>query len=193
MQTNTTTIAERNDLPDLIGACKNNDRRAQETLYREFYGFAMGICRRYAHSREEAIEIVNDGFYKIFTSLDKYTAGLSFRGWVRRIMVNASIDHFRRNEKHYHNIDITYSREISPTADAVSQLSEEEIMHAVQQLPASYRVVFNLHIIEGYSHDEIASMLGISSGTSKSNLSVARMKLMKILGGDMKQTREQNG
>jgi RNA polymerase sigma factor (sigma-70 family) len=172
------------DIHQLIAACKRNDPRAQELLYHEFYGFAMGIVRRYAKSREEGADIVNEGFFKVLTSLHKYTTALSFQGWVRRIMINSSIDHYRRNEKHYNTIDISYSKDSSPDPDALSKLSEEEILNAISQLPASYRMVFSLHVIEGYTHEEIGKMLGISVGTSKSNLSVARTKLMKILSGE---------
>ena len=153
----------------------------------------MGICLCYSRSREEAKEILNDGFYKIMTNLDKYTPGLSFKGWVRRIMINASIDSYRRNEKHYNNIDVAYlnSEELSP--DILSQFSEEVILHAIQTLPPSYRMVFNLYAVEGYKHDEIAQKLGISAGTSKSNLNAARTKLMKALSREFDQKIEKNG
>lgn len=151
----------------------------------------MGIVRRYARSREEAIDIVNDGFFKVLTSLDKYTSALSFHGWVRRIMINSAIDHYRRNEKHYNTIDISYSKDSSPDPDALSRLTEEEILQAISELPASYRMVFSLHVIEGYTHEEIAKMLGISAGTSKSNLSMARTKLMKILSRETKSNSEE--
>ena len=95
----------------------------------------MGVCLRYARSREEAVEILNDGFYKIFTNLDKYTPGLSFMGWLRRIMINASIDHFRRNEKHYDHVDISYVKSEYLLPDVLSALSEEVILRAVQELP----------------------------------------------------------
>jgi RNA polymerase sigma factor (sigma-70 family) len=136
---------------------------------------------------------MSDGFYKILTQLDRYTTGLSFKGWIRRIMINSAIDHYRRNEKHYQSIDISYQRleEISP--NAIEMLSEESILTKIQELPPSYRIVFNLHAIEGYSHEEISQKLGISVGTSKSNLSVARTKLMKMLGTEFEQTVSGNG
>lgn len=184
---------QREDIQSIIAACRRNDSRAQELLYKEYYGFAMGIVRRYARSREEAFEIVNDGFFKIFTNLDRYSVALSFPGWVRRIMINASVDHFRRNEKHYNSIDISFSKDSDPEPDALSKLSEEEILNAIAQLPASYRMVFSLHVVEGYSHEEIGDLLGISAGTSKSNLSVARAKLIKILTGNVKLIHMKNG
>jgi RNA polymerase sigma-70 factor (ECF subfamily) len=162
-------------------------------LYKLFYGFAMGICLRYARSREEAVEIVNDGFFKILTNLNKYTPGLSFKGWIRTIMVNASIDHFRRNEKHYHQVDISYVKNELFLPNVLDQLSEEVIIQAVQELPPSYRLVFNLFAIEGYKHAEIAQKLNISEGTSKSNLNMARIKLKKYLNLSEDKKSEQNG
>ncbi len=141
----------------------------------------MAVCLRYSRTYEEAVEILNDGYIKIFNKLNQYTPGLSFKGWFRKVMVNAAIDYYRRNEKHYNSLDISYAQYQSTTNDALSQLSEQDIIAAVQQLPPSYRMVFNLYVIEGYKHDEIANQLNISVGTSKSNLAMARNKLKKLL------------
>ena len=170
-----------NQLKSLIRGCRKGKRDSQKQLYAQFYNYAMSVCLRYSRNREEAQEIVNDGFMKVFTRLDKYNDSLSFQGWLRRIMVNSSIDFYRRNEKHYNHLDIVHASDVSSDADSISQLSEQEIMAAVQLLPPAYRMVFNLYAIEGYKHDEIAHKLGISSGTSKSNLAKARMKLKKAL------------
>ena len=180
-------------LQSLISACRKNDRKSQEKLYKQFYGFAMGICLRFARSREEASEIQNDGFLKVMRSLDKYTPGLSFKGWLRRIMTNAAIDHFRRNEKHYDHVDISYLRSEPMAGDIYSELSEEAILKAIQELPPSYRIVFNLYCLEGYKHGEIAQKLNISEGTSKSNLNAARIKLKKLLSREFDFKVEQNG
>jgi len=153
----------------------------------------MGICLRYSRSRDEAIEIVNDGFFKIMTNLDKYSPELSFKGWLRRIMTNAAIDHYRRNEKHYHSVDISYVKNEHLTEKVLSSLSEEVILAAIQELPPSYRMVFNLYCLEGYKHSEIAQKLNISEGTSKSNLNTARIKLKKALGTEFDVKAEQNG
>ena len=177
----------------MLDGCRKGSRPHQDQLYKKFYGFALGICMRYARSRHEAIEIVNDGFYKIMTNLDKYTPGLSFKGWLRTVMVNACIDHFRRNEKHYHGVDISYLKYEQQEPGVLSTLSEEVILTAVQQLPPSYQIVFNLYVIEGYHHDEIAQKLGISIGTSKSNLNIARAKLRRMLSLEFERRKEQNG
>ena len=157
----------------------------------------MGVCLRYSRTREEAIEIVNDGFVKIFSKLDKYSKGLSFKGWLRKIMIHSAIDYFRRNEKHYHSLDISYAhyQDDPSTENILDQLSVEEIMKAIQCLPPSYRMVFNLYAVEGFKHEEIANQLNISVGTSKSNLSIARDKLKRILVKENEQRikRENNG
>jgi RNA polymerase sigma-70 factor (ECF subfamily) len=153
----------------------------------------MGVCMRYSRTRDEAIEILNDGFLKIFTKLDKYSQGLSFRGWLRKVMINSAIDYFRRNEKHYNALDISHAHYESANETILDQLSEEEIIAAIQRLPPSYRMVFNLFAIEGYKHEEIANMLNISVGTSKSNLAVSRNKLQKMLSGEYEERLKHEG
>lgn len=154
----------------------------------------MGICLRYSRTKEEAVEILNDGFLKIFTRLDHYSKGLSFKGWLRKVMINSAIDYFRRNEKHYHAMDISYAQYESTTELVLDQMSEQEIINAIQRLAPSYRIVFNLYVVEGFKHEEIASMLNISVGTSKSNLAIARSKMRKIvLAEQLKLTHEGTG
>ena len=138
--------------------------------------------------------MMNDGFVKIFSKLDKYSRGLPFKSWIRKVMINSAIDYFRRNEKHYHSLDISRGHYESMSETVIEKLSEQEILQAIQLLPPSYKMVFNLFAIEGYKHEEIANMLNISEGTSKSNLSVARSKLQKILSTDQERLkRERNG
>jgi len=174
-------LSSDQELYKLLDSCQKGNRRSQDELYKLYYAYSMSVCLRYSKTREEAIEIINDGFLKIFTKLDKYTKGLSFKGWLRRVMVNSAIDYFRKNEKHYQTVDISYAKEESNVATIVDQLSEQEILSAIQELPPSYRTVFNLFVIEGFKHHEIATKLEIREGTSKSNLSFARAKLKKIL------------
>lgn len=148
----------------------------------------MAICDRYAGTQDDALEILNDGFLKIFKEIQHYKPAYtdvvsSFKGWLRKIMVYTAIDHFRKNHKHQmvtqlenieHQVAIV-------NEDAIDKLSYEEIIRAIQELSPGYRTVFNLFVIEGMSHDEIASQLGVSVGTSKSNLSKARKQVQKIL------------
>ncbi|GJM28341.1 MAG: DNA-directed RNA polymerase sigma-70 factor [Cyclobacteriaceae bacterium] len=146
-----------------------------------FYNYAMSICLRYSKDREEAVEIVNDGFVKLFSNLKRYKDHTSFKAWLRRILINTSIDYYRRNEKHYNNVAISYAKHEYITEDAISKISEQEIIALIQELPPSYKIVFNLFVIEGYNHREISDKLGISIGTSKSNLAIARSKLKREL------------
>ena len=176
-----TGVIEDLELYKLLDSCRKGNRNSQDRLYREYYAYSMGICLRYSRTREEAIEILNDGFIKIFNKLDKYSKGLSFRGWLRKIMINSAIDYFRRNEKHYHSLDISHMQYEASPESVLDNLSEQEVIEAIQLLPPSYRMVFNLHIIEGYKHEEIANQLNISVGTAKSNLAIARKKLQRIL------------
>ncbi len=172
---------EEKELYKLLDSCRKADRDSQNRLYKDYYRYAMGICIRYSRTREEAIEILNDGFVKIFSKLDQYSPGLSFKGWLRKVMINSAIDYFRRNEKHYNSLDISHVQYESSTETVLDHLSEQEIISAIQLLPPSYRMVFNLYVIEGYKHEEIANQLNISVGTTKSNLAIARNKLKKIL------------
>ena len=141
------------------------------------------------------MEIVNDGFMKIFKKLDKYSPGLSFKGWLRKVMINSAIDYYRRNEKHYHSLDISHGKYETSGETILDKLSEQDIIEAIQRLPPSYRMVFNLYVIEGYKHEEIANQLNISVGTSKSNLAIARNKLQKIVIAEQGErlTRKNNG
>jgi len=148
----------------------------------------MAICLRYTNHEEDAMEILNDGFLKVFKELYRYKPAYedgiaSFKGWIRKIIVYTAIDHFRKNKKHLLNgytdpgeLQISLKQE-----DALDKISYDEILKAVQQLSPAYRTVFNLFVIEGMHHDEIAEKLGIAEGTSKSNLAKARMHLQKIL------------
>ena len=171
-----------------VEACALNKRESQKMLYCSFYGYAMAICDRYANKQEDAVEILNDGFLKIFKEIHHYRPAYadvvsSFKGWLRKIMVYTAIDHFRKNHKHQLVTQLDNVVYQVPTVheDAIDKLSYEEIIRAVQELSPGYRTVFNLFIIEGLSHDEIAGQLGISTGTSKSNLSKAKRQLQKIL------------
>ena len=171
-----------------VEACALNNRESQRVLYSSFYGYAMAICDRYASKQEDAVEILNDGFLKIFREIHHYKPAYadvisSFKGWLRKIMVYTAIDHFRKNQKHQMVTQLDNVGYHAPSVheDAIDKLSYEEIIRAIQELSPGYRTVFNLFIIEGLSHDEIARHLGISTGTSKSNLSKARRQLQKIL------------
>jgi len=148
----------------------------------------MSVCERYTNNHDDSVEILNDGFLKIFKEIHRYEPAYSdvvrsFMGWLRKIMIYTAIDHFRRNQKHRHTAELDNGIiQISAGGeDALDKISYDEIIKAIQEVTPGYRTVFNLFVIEGFSHEEIAEKLGISVGTSKSNLSKARKQLQKIL------------
>lgn len=167
-------------IDELIHNALRGSRQSQQKLYQQFYGYGMSICIRYAHNREEAQEMLNDGFLKVFRYLDRFDFQKPFKFWVRRILINASIDYLRRQKKIHQEEIVDYDLDMSESAIGLDRLSANEILAMVQRLAPSYRAVFNLFVVEGYSHQEIADELGISVGTSKSNLAVARKQLKVI-------------
>lgn len=141
----------------------------------------MGICLRYASDRDEAKQIVNDGFYKVLTRLDRYDPSKPFLPWLSRIMTNTAIDHYRAELKHPITSDLAELEIQGKENDIQSKLNYDDLIKLVQTLPPGYRTVFNLFAIDGYTHEEISEQLGISVGTSKSNLFKARQKLRSML------------
>lgn len=166
---------------DFITACVNKERWAQKKLYEDHYSKMMGVCLRYSNNREDALDILHDGFIKVFKHISKYQPGTSISAWIHRIMVNTSIDFYRKAiRRRTEDIDNAYDLS-GNDADAISQCSEKEILKAVQTLSPAYRAVFNLYVIEGFSHKEIAGQLSITESTSRSNLVKARSKLKAFL------------
>lgn len=165
----------------LVAGCRKKDKRAQHELFRVSYSYAMSVCLRFSANADEAKEVLNDGFLKVFTQLDKYDPALSFAAWLRKVMVNTAIDHYRKHQRQTPHLDISKAEEAALPADALADLEAEDLLKLVQQLPQAYRMVFILHAVEGYTHEEIAARLGINEGTSKSNLAKARYKLQKQL------------
>jgi len=171
-----------------IRGCALNNRESQKKIYSSFYGYAMSICHRYTNKEEDATEILNDGFLKVFVEIYRFKpaytdAVSSFKGWLRKIMIYTAIDHFRKNQKHQGITELneTYMHAPDTHEDAIDKISYDEILAAIRYLTPGYRTVLNLFIIEGFSHEEISKELGISIGTSKSNLAKARKQLQKIL------------
>ncbi|MGK2864252.1 MAG: RNA polymerase sigma factor [Chitinophagaceae bacterium] len=171
-----------------IRGCALNNRESQKKIYSSFYGYAMSICHRYTSIEENAIEILNDGFLKVFVEIYRFKPAYtdtmsSFKGWLRKIMIYTAIDHFRKNQKHSVTMELneTYMHLPSKEEDSLSKISYQEIINAIRYLTPGYRTVLNLFVIEGFSHEEIAKEIGISVGTSKSNLAKARKQLQKIL------------
>lgn len=172
---------ESKEVDNLLRGCLDENREAQRKLYRLFYGYAMSICIRYSKDAEEAKDVLNDGFLKVFTKLQQYDSKKPFKGWVRRIMINTALDNYRHNLKHYNLADIENADPAADTFDVLKKMDYEYLISLVQELSPAYRAVFNLYAIDGYTHEEIGEILGISPGTSKSNLAKARANLRAAL------------
>lgn len=158
----------------ILKGCIKGKSKSQESLYKQFYAYGMSICLRYAHNRDEAVEIMNDGFIKVFDNINKYNPDHSFKAWFRRILINTSIDYYRKNAKHYNHLDENMVDSELLDASLIDQLNVNDLMKLLNELPEQYRLTFNLFEIEGYSHQEIAGMLDIAVGTSRSNLARAK-------------------
>ena len=155
---------------ELLDGCCREEPKYQKALYQRYYRLMFGVCLRYTDNNDDAQDILQEGFIKVFKNIQSFRRQGSFEGWIRRIMVHTSIEHYRRNSR-YFMVDIEEARGLSFDADVLSSLGRNEILDLVQQLPVGYRTVFNLYVIEGYPHQEIADMLQITVGTSKSQLS----------------------
>lgn len=162
---------------NLLQEAKDGKPKSLERLYRHFYGYAMSIALRYSNSREEACEIVNDSFMKAFDKLSQCSEESSFKGWFRRILINTSIDYYRKNLKYYADMDIVKAEAKGCDPAVVDDLSKEEILGVLRQLPETLRIIFNMYEIEGYSHNEISEQLGIPSSTCRTYLGRAKQRL----------------
>lgn len=166
----------------IIKGCLAGERAFQTKLYELFAPKMMGVCLRYARNREEAEEILQEGFLRVFTYIKTFKGNGSFEGWIRKIMVNAALFRYRNKSSLQPVIRLNNTEhDVVGETDISSGLDTKELLLLVQTLPPVYRIVFNLYVFEGFKHREIAEALGISEGTSKSNLSDARIFLQKAL------------
>lgn len=165
---------------DLIKGCIAGDRRMQEELYARFAPKMYAVCLRYANSADDAQDLLQEGFIKVYRNLHRFRAEGSFEGWIRRVFVNTSIEHFRKKST---KMSMVTDKEENTIEDAditaLHKLAEKDIINIIQELSPGYRTVFNLYVVEGYSHKEIGELLGISEGTSKSQLARAKGVLQK--------------
>jgi RNA polymerase sigma-70 factor, ECF subfamily len=168
-------------LPEVLDGCRNQKPSAQKQLFEAYYSFGINICMRYADNREEAEEMFDDGFLRVLNKISYYDPEQSFDAWFRTVIIRSAIDHYRRNKSSVSFSDIEEAYNIGYDEGLFERLSAEEILSVVQLLPPSYRTAFSLHVVDGYSHPEIAQMLGINEGTSRSNLAKARVKLQELL------------
>jgi RNA polymerase sigma factor (sigma-70 family) len=175
------TISLENRERDFIEACVAKERWAQKQLYVENYSVLMGVCLRYSSSQDDAMDILHESFIKILNNIHRYQPGTSLIAWMRRIVVNTAIDYYRmQTRRRTDDLETAYDIQ-THDPDALSKLTVQEIIKCIQQLSPAYRSVFNLYVIEGYSHKEVADLLDITESTSRSNLVKARVKLKELL------------
>jgi RNA polymerase sigma-70 factor (ECF subfamily) len=185
-------VAETKQLQALIDGCLKGDRRSQQAIHKMFYGKMKAVCMRYTRDSDQAMDVLQEGFLKVFNNLEKYTGVGSFEGWMRRIMVNLSIDRFRRlkhdlillgeqNDIENWGGESEDDSDDSDENEEIYDITPEQIIDAMQQLTPAYRTVFNLYVYEDYTHQDIAEALGISVGTSKSNYAKAKKNMKKLL------------
>ncbi|MFK8009305.1 MAG: RNA polymerase sigma factor [Saprospiraceae bacterium] len=176
-------MADSPNIQLLIEGCRRSNRASQLKLYEHFYSYGLSITLRYSKNREEALEILNDSFLKAFLKIDQYDSDLPFKPWLRRILINSSIDYHRKYSRLNESLEVTPSTELATASYnfALDNLEFEDLIIVLQKLSPAYRLVFTLYVVEGFKHQEIAEKLNIGIGTSKSNLAKARMKLKTIL------------
>jgi len=175
---------------EIIGGCARHDRRSQQELYNRYSRFLLGICLRYAADRAEAEDILQEVFLKIYFNITDFSGIGSFTGWLRKVAINTAITHYHRNLKHrYHeDIDEYISVETGTASFEEDYFTSDELYKALNELPAGYRMVFNMYAVEGYKHKEIAKMLNIDINTSKSQYSRAKASIR----GKLKKLRKLN-
>jgi RNA polymerase sigma factor (sigma-70 family) len=166
---------------ELIKACIKKKPKAQELLYQKYAPKMLSVCFRYAENIMEAEDILQEAFIKMFSKINQFRFEGSFEGWFRRLVVNTAINHYRSKNPQYNFTGLTEANEMHHDDFSVQQLSANEIMDMIKDLPQGYRTVFNLYVLDGYSHKEIADLLNITESTSKSQLARARKQLKLII------------
>lgn len=165
----------------IIKACLANDRKAQEAFYAHFCSTMFAVCLRYSNNREDASDIMQEGFIKVFSKLGQYQGKGSLEGWMKRIFINTALEHYRINKVYFAQSDIELAENRAVNDFIPERLDAALLLKILNQMAPGYRTVINLYAIEGYNHAEIAEMLGISEGTSKSQLARARQVLATAL------------
>ena len=184
---------------DLIAGCIAGDRVMQEELYNRFAPKMYAVCLRYANNSDDAQDLLQEGFIKVYKNIHRFRAEGSFEGWIRRVFINSSIEHLRKKSAKLMTVSEKEEGTIEDTdISALDSMAEKDIIKLIQELSPGYRTVFNLYVIEGFAHKEIAEQLGISEGTSKSQLARAKSILQKkvaqyLSDTEKSYTREKNG
>lgn len=166
---------------ELIEGCVNGRRDCQRLLYEKYSSKMFGLCLRYAPDYHTAEDILQEAFVKVFFNIFKYNGSGSFEGWMKRVFINYAIESLRRTDKNIVSDDLAVATELTTANDVLAKLKMEDLLKLVQSLPNGYRTVFNLYVIEGFPHKEIADMLNITEGTSKSQLARAKAMLQKMV------------
>lgn len=166
----------------IISGCKRNDRRSQELLYRNFYGAMMSFCLRYTQNEQDALEVLNTGFYKVFKNIDRYDERkAALYTWIRTIILNTCLDFIKAKNGRIVQHELDQAAKVDLPPDVFSKMSSHDILQLVRKLPPATQAVFNLYVMEGYAHKEIGELLQISEGTSKWHLSEARKQLQTMI------------
>ncbi|MEE9371557.1 MAG: sigma-70 family RNA polymerase sigma factor [Saprospiraceae bacterium] len=165
----------------LIARCSKRNRQAQNELYKLYFSYGMSICTRYVNDRSAAITILNDAFLRIFNNLNTYNTELDFKPWFKTIVVRSAINYLKKMKKYKLEMNIDNAKTISTNEDFLSKFNYIELLEMIQSLTLAYRTVFNMYVIDGYKHNEIANTLGITVSTSKSNLTRAKQKLRELI------------
>lgn len=168
------------NINDILAKCKKQNAKAQKALYDYYNALMFGLCRRYVRRREDAEDVVIEGWYKIFSKIHQYSGNGSFEGWMKRIMVNEALMYLRKNNNFNVSLDVV-NIEPATRLNVVDQLQYKDVIKLLDELPTGYRTVFNLYEVEGYKHREIGELLGISINTSKSQLILAKKKLRGLV------------
>lgn len=169
------------ELSTILSNCCRNKRISQNALYKKYYAYGMSIAIRYVDSKEEALTILNDAFLTVFNNLHKFDLAKPYKPWFRRILVNTAINFVRSRKKHNREVKLEVIENIPQTYSIENQINYQELIATLQHLSTAYREVFNLYVIDGFKHQEIAELLDISVSTSKSNLTRARQKLRVLV------------
>lgn len=166
----------------LINRCLHNDPIAQKELYNKYSSKMLSVCYRFAHNREDAEDMLQEGFIKVFSQIQTFRNQGAFEGWVRRIMVHTCINHLKRNKKFNESVDLIHASGLQIREESVpSIIQAKQVIECIRMLPIGYRTVLNLYALEGYSHKEIATVLDIEESTSRSQYTRARQMLEEIL------------
>jgi RNA polymerase sigma factor (sigma-70 family) len=169
------------DLNRVLKGCSKGDLNAQEDLCKQYYGYVMSIALRFSSCQDNALEIANDSFLKIFKKIKSYQIDKEFKPWIRKIVINTALDHYRKDKKNSVEISVEAAYNETVDEDVSTKLSAEELIKLINSMPVKYRYIFNLFEIEGYSHDEIAVQLGITASNSRANLTRAKKMLRKMI------------